>query len=345
MVGPLGGSSVREVSTMKPGVRRVLTVLLASHNGSDTIGRTLSAFTFVTPPAGGWQLLVVDNASTDGTASVVASYAGRLPLRLLHEPRLGKGLALNTGLDRVDDDLVVLVDDDILPQPDFLIEWRRVADTYQDCDFFGGGIEPLFEHPPPAWARQQRWAGMLYAATSAGIPEGPIRYDSSLPFPPDVLGPNMAIRATIVSAGHRFDPRFMTGFASIMGSESEFILRLTRAGYRAGFAPGTAVHHIVNRRQVTRRWILHRCQRYGRWGYWVAQTSHPQPCPTLFGVPRYAARRAITRAFGVLPHVLRLDDAGMMAQLRLVAEDIGLMRQARLMQLAAAPIGTHKRES
>lgn len=319
----------------------MLTVLLVSHNGSDTIGRTLSAFAAVAPPADGWQLLVVDNASTDGTARIATSFADRLPLHLLQEPRRGKGFALNTGLTRVHGDLIVLVDDDILPRPDFLVEWSRVADTYRDCDFFGGGVEPLFEYPPPSWARQQWWAGMLYAATNAGVPEGPIHYNSRLPFPPDVLGPNMAIRMTVVRAGHRYDPHFMEGFNSLMGSELEFILRLIRAGYRAGFAPGATVRHIVNRRQVSRRWILRRCQRYGRWGYWLGQALYPLPCSTLLGVPRYAVRRVVERAYGVLPHVLRLDDARMMAQLRLVAEDIGLMRQARLMRRVGGEGGAH----
>jgi hypothetical protein len=41
---------------------------------------------------------------------------------------------------------------------------------------------------------------------------------------------------------------------------------------------------------------------------------------------------AFKHACGVLPYMLRLDDEGIMTQLRLVAEDIGLMRQARLMR-------------
>src|SRR5690606_12127703 len=45
----------------------MLSVLMATHNGADTIERTLAAMSVMEPPAGGWTLIVVNNASTDDT--------------------------------------------------------------------------------------------------------------------------------------------------------------------------------------------------------------------------------------------------------------------------------------
>lgn len=44
----------------------MLTVLMATHDGSDTLERTLRAFAALDEPSGGWKLVIVNNASTDG---------------------------------------------------------------------------------------------------------------------------------------------------------------------------------------------------------------------------------------------------------------------------------------
>ena len=127
----------------------MMTVILPSHNGGDTIGRTLDAFCRLEQPEGGWRLVVVNNASTDNTSGIVNRYASRLPLLHIQETRLGKSNALNAGIEHVRGDFVVFTDDDVLPDANWLSEWRRVAHRYPEFGIFGGAIEPEFEVPPP----------------------------------------------------------------------------------------------------------------------------------------------------------------------------------------------------
>ena len=126
----------------------MLTVLMATHNGAKTLPRVLDAYLDLHEPPGGWKAIIVDNASTDDTADTVLSYAGHLPILLVREPRRGKNWGLNTGLQHVEGDLVVFTDDDIVPDPDWLVRMRQVADDQPDYDVFGGKIEPIWLHSP-----------------------------------------------------------------------------------------------------------------------------------------------------------------------------------------------------
>ena|SRR5208282_2122605 len=65
---------------------------------------------------------------------------------------------------RVEGDFIVVTDDDVLPDRDWLVERQRIADTYTNYAVFGGVIVPQFEAPPPPWLKPA-WKAMLYAAT------------------------------------------------------------------------------------------------------------------------------------------------------------------------------------
>ena len=76
----------------------MLSVVLATRDRAPILRRTLDALARLEAPPGGWQLIAVDNGSSDGTASLLGEYAQRLPLTPIHEPRPGKSRALNAAL-------------------------------------------------------------------------------------------------------------------------------------------------------------------------------------------------------------------------------------------------------
>ncbi len=303
----------------------MLTVLLATHNGADTLGRTLDAFCRVQQPDGGWKLLLVNNASRDRTDAIVSGFRGRLPIEYIKEPRLGKCFALNTGIGRVSGDLVVFVDDDVLPARDFLVQWRRVADDLPEFSVFGGRIVPQFEVPPPEWLRQIDWIMLLYGATRPGRCAGE---------PPEVaaadfFGGNMAIRSSVLARGFSFDERLMVGRSSLMNEETELVGRLAEYGFRLWFAPGPQVHHLIDAEQVRWRWIMHRFFRHGRTLYFLAAQKQPMEAQRLFGVPRYLIRRIGERGVRVLRALVSRDRETAAALGRLIAYDLGTAYQAR----------------
>jgi glycosyltransferase involved in cell wall biosynthesis len=302
----------------------MITVLLATHNGANTIDRTLAAMSALDAPAGGWKLVVINNASTDDTQSRVLKWRERLPLEYLVEPRLGKSKAVNTGLRRAEGDFIVMTDDDVLPDRNWLTEWRRVADAFPQCAVFGGAISPEFgDHPPPSYIPES-WYGVLYGA-SPRYAEGEIH-----PMPGtnlfDIAGANLAIRKSVYDRGSRFDENFLVGENGLMGEDTEFVRQQSALGYRVGFTPHARLRHIIHAHQTHWRWIHYRFFRHGRAafmmkiiqaGEWEAACFPWHLLPNIAGSSlRYLVERC------------RNDRQSAFVQSQALAYDMGAIRQA-----------------
>ncbi len=256
----------------------MLTVLMTTHDGEKTLPRVLEAYCALESPDGGWNLLVVDNASTDGTRQILRSFSARLPLACLFEAQRGQNHARNSALGAVSGDLVVFSDDDAIPRRDWLAHIRRAADANPDFAIFGGTVLPRWERQPEPWLLKSVPPGAGFALTDPEWQEGPIR-------PSWVFSPNMAIRAAVFRAGHRFDEKFGPREGSYaMGSETELTLRLSREGLRAWHVKNAVVEHIIRPFQMTPNWLLSRAVRFGRGQYRLSLRNQRLPRPVL-GVP------------------------------------------------------------
>jgi glycosyltransferase involved in cell wall biosynthesis len=235
----------------------VLTVLLATRNRSRIFASVLESFCTLRSPSSGWKLVIVDNGSTDSTHEIVRSYEKHLPLEYLLEPTLGKSAALNTGLGAVEGDLIIFADDDIFPNPNWLIQLRSAADANPEYSIFGGRILPRWEVPPPSWVQ---WVEQspAYAVTDPLLKEGAVS-------PRLVYGPNMAIRANLFTAETRFNtsigPR---GTDYAQGTDMELIIRLSRQGHKAWYVADAVVDHLIRQEQMNKSWVMRRAVRFGR---------------------------------------------------------------------------------
>src|SRR5689334_13990131 len=100
-----------------------MTVLLATRNGEHVLPRTLDGYRRAAAPSLDWELVVVDNGSTDRTPEILKSFEAMLPLRVLQQSISGKNRSLNAGIQAVEGSLLVLTDDDAIPQSSFLTAW------------------------------------------------------------------------------------------------------------------------------------------------------------------------------------------------------------------------------
>lgn len=244
-------------------------VILSTLNGQARIGEMLDAMHRLRIPAG-TTIHIVDNYSEDGTPEVVKHHAKRLPIVLHSHGTRGKNNCLNYVLnklvDRLDpDELVVFTDDDILPSPDWLEEIAAAAKAHPECTVFAGRILPHWpscgvEHLEPV----RDYFDVLFTLTSHA--EGPINCALA-------WGPNMAIRASVFQAGYRYDGRFgpngTLGYP--MGSETELMERLDKAGYQAWFAERAVVRHMVREAQTDPASVIQRAFRHGYGAGWRRQ--------------------------------------------------------------------------
>jgi glycosyltransferase involved in cell wall biosynthesis len=82
------------------------------------------------------EVLIVDNASTDSTREIVAAYTDPR-LQYLFEPRRGASNARNTGVQHARADIIAFVDDDVVPDPDWVCRIKQTMDAHPDVDCIG----------------------------------------------------------------------------------------------------------------------------------------------------------------------------------------------------------------
>ncbi len=123
-----------------------VTVAICTWNRARLLDETLSRFRSVRVPAGlDWELLVVNNRSTDDTDEVLKKYESALPLRRLFEPQQGLSHARNCAIAAAQGELLLWTDDDVLVDADWLGQLVRAANSHPTAAYFGGPIDPWFE--------------------------------------------------------------------------------------------------------------------------------------------------------------------------------------------------------
>ena len=280
----------------------MLTVLMATFNGVRTLPTVLDAYCKLERPVGGWKLIIVDNGSTDKSKEVIEAFAQKLPLTYMFEPKRGKNTALNTGLSRIEGDLIVLTDDDAVPHSDWLVQLRIAADSQPSFSVFGGVVVPRWEVNPEPWILSLARPDVAYALTDPAWQEGPIPLFW-------IFEPNSAYRTQIFEAGYKFDPAIgPSGSNYAMGSGSEFHFRLGKAGFTAWHSQRAVVEHIVRKTQMEQNWVLRRAFRFGRGEYRLKIKDTLESPKLILGIPRFFLREILAQALRVAKTKLSKKD-------------------------------------
>ena len=279
----------------------MVTVIMTTFNGADTLPTVLRAYCDIIPPTEGWNIIIVDNGSTDGTKNIINEYMELLPIRYVFEPRLGKNVAINTALQYIRGNLVVLTDDDAVPEPDWIIQFSDSASQNTDYSIFGGRIVPKWPVQPEDWLFRLVPLGIVYGMTDPALKEDPISPDF-------VWGANMAVAADVFRAGHRFDAALgPKGTRYEMGQETEFTIRMAKLGYKCWFCKKAVVHHIIREYQLEKNWILSKSFKFGREIHNRELSERASDPPRLFGAPRWMIRRLVSEAASATLAAITLD--------------------------------------
>lgn len=308
----------------------MVAVLMATHNGGKWIGRTLESLANMNATPFGWKLVVINNGSTDATAEIVGSFHDRLPLQLLHSPKPGKNAALNLALDHFEGELAVFTDDDVIVEPNWLLNLTQAAADEPEYAIFGGAIRPEWPQAPARWMVDWVPHGVTWTVTPP-MPRGACAPDA-------VWGPNMAVRRELFRGGLRFDERIGPNGSNTypMGSETSFTRRVAALGVRCFHVPEAVVGHIIRPMQMTRDFVLGRAYRAGRGKGILAQEL--EPAPAVANVPRYFLRQAAQAGLRFGSAALLRDQAAAFRAAWRWNYALGCISGARAAAVSAAPI-------
>ena len=227
------------------------TVAICTWNRAERLVQTLTCLLDLKIPEGvSWQLLVVDNNSTDHTQDVLRRFEDLLPLSHCFELRQGKSHALNRAVRHATGRWILWTDDDVLVPSDWLATYHTAIATWLECGFFGGPTVARLNVAMPAWL-QDDWSFLRYVYGDRHLDDSVFDIDDeSLPW-----GANFAIRTSLQRL-YSFDPRLgRTGKRRLSGEESELCRALLRGGINGKWLPNACVQHCLPDSSLTRGYV------------------------------------------------------------------------------------------
>lgn len=172
-----------------------ITLLICTHNGEMTLNHALEAIANQTDvPKDIFEVLVVDNASTDQTIDIATQVIEKLnlPGRVISEPKIGKINALLRGIYEAKGEFISIIDDDNLVEPDFLHYTLKVFENFPDVGMVGSKNSIFTTQPTPEWFS---WVRGRYACAQ------PMLSDVETQLPNGIV---IAKSAVIAGAGSTF---------------------------------------------------------------------------------------------------------------------------------------------
>jgi glycosyltransferase involved in cell wall biosynthesis len=181
------------------------------------------------------ELLIVDNGSTDNTASVLMpATSTKFSLRVLREDQQGKSSALNRGLSLAQGKILLIVDDDVVVHPLWLIKHLE-SYSLSSFDAVQGRVLPGVDlDGKPADPNKLR---------EYNIPI--IDYGDQICEIRGLTGTNISFKREVFERVGRFDTRLGPGAAGF-SEDSEYSIRIRQAGFKIGYTPDAVAYHELS---------------------------------------------------------------------------------------------------
>lgn len=268
----------------------VASIAICTRNRGPVFARALERLCALEDPGVPWEVVLVDNASTDDTPQVIERYRSRLPVRAFVERTPGISAGRNRAVDEARGAYILWIDDDALVEPSWLAAYVKAFQTWPDASLLGGPIAVAFDGPLPDWFNRAlpRIAG-IYAYRDLG--REPIvlpALEHMLPF-----GTNYVTR-TVDQRRFRYDPALgrHPDFPARGSEETDLMLSMLESGLIGRWVPGAAVTHLKSVDRATEAFIASHSRDYGR--YRAVRFPVPDG-PRIAGAP-VAAWRRLARA-------------------------------------------------
>jgi glucosyl-dolichyl phosphate glucuronosyltransferase len=299
---------------LKFDLRMKFSVVIATYNRADELQRTLASLADL-QVADRWEVIIVDNNSSDNTREVVQKAAGSfpVPLQYVHESEQGRSAALNAGIKASRGQIIAITDDDVRIERDWLINGEQALQRL-NCDYLGGKALPIWSGTRPSWIPDSRcihWA--VIALLDYG--SNPIPLGDYVP-----LGVNMIFRRDAFERAGLWDNTIGRKAGTLLGQEvREWVQRARAANVKGFYSPDLVIHHVIPADRLTKKY-------FRSWFYWHGisrailyqsrrlDMESPESreldfakVPHIAGVPRYMYRTYLQSFFSMFSAFIRGD--------------------------------------
>lgn len=239
----------------------MISVVIPTRNRADLLAPALESILKQDLARSGFEVLVIDNGSTDDTQHVINHYKSQLAnLSGIYAPEPGLHTGRHAGMRAAEGDILVFADDDIEALP----TWLSSIDTaFKDpcVAMVGGNNYPFYLRTPPDWLYR-----MWHRPTFRGYKSIPSLSVIEFNQPPREMSPyqiwgcNFAIRKEVLLQAGGFHPDGMPKeLIRFRGDGETHVSRhVAESGLRCVFHPGASVHHKVTPERMTHTYFRQR---------------------------------------------------------------------------------------
>src|SRR3989338_3698323 len=254
-----------------------------------------------------YEIIVVDNNSTDNTKEMIGQFAGGFDgrLRYIFEGTQGKQYALNSGIKNAKGEILAFTDDDVVVGPNWLNEINRFFNHgVSDAIGIGGKVLPTWpaEVPDWVWIKDKSVTNFCPIAIH-DYGNGIIRYTKNH-CPP--LGCNMAFRKAAFEKYGFFNINLGTIGKCTLGEDTEYCLRLRDKGEKIYFVPEVLIFHPVEKSRLTKRYFLRWFFSSGISSLKIERLSPGIFC--VFYIPAYMYKKILNKSIDALMKTLFKKD-------------------------------------
>jgi glycosyltransferase involved in cell wall biosynthesis len=271
----------------------LISVCIYTYNRANLLAEALDSVGYQTLPPELYEVVVVDNHSTDNTRQVVRDFEKHMPkLRYFYEELQGISYARNRGWKEANGEFVGFLDDDGLAPPDWLSIAAEVI-RLRSSDLIGGPFYPSYFETKPVWFKDE------YGTFSLGDQARELVSSDEY-----LSGGNLFIRRKLLEQMGGFDPGLgMQGKQIGYGEETAFIRRVRRenTAVQIYYEPRLYIYHRVRPEKMRFDWQLHHRFAQGRDGYLAFSDGvHRLTVRHILGVLALPVAIAIEATLGVI---------------------------------------------
>lgn len=255
----------------------LISVIVCTHNPrKDYFRRTIEAIRAQTMPLNNWELVIVNNASSNVDIFQHQDLSWHPSACIVEEARLGLTWARIRGIRASLSDIIIFFDDDNVPDPEYIKNVAHIFERDPMLGAAGGKSIPEFEEKPEPWI--MKFSGCL-AIRDLGDKEILFYSDSGFKTKPQYpscapIGAGLAIRRKLaenyITKIIDNKTRLLLGRAGKLltsGEDNDIVLTILEARFGVGYFPQLKLRHLIPKKRLTRSYLAQ--LNYASYRSWV----------------------------------------------------------------------------